>query len=112
MQSHCDNDRPSSSGRSQAIFTTYIATSGGKDRLSAASGTVAQSVQAILQEALDPLSYVLLRQVDQPGDMDQWESIGDFEDGTTPSGQAQRGRRAAKVQLQLTPLFRGQDHTQ
>ena len=40
MQSHCDNDRPSSSGRSQAIFTTWIATSGGKDRLAAASRIV------------------------------------------------------------------------
>jgi hypothetical protein len=97
MQSHCDNDRPSSSGRSQASFTTWIATSGGKDRLAAASGTIAQSVQAILQEALDPLSYMLFRQVDQPGDMDQREPVGDFEDGTTPSGQAQRGRRRAQV---------------
>jgi hypothetical protein len=40
VQSHWDKDRPSSSGRSQAIFTTYIATSGGKDRLAAASGAI------------------------------------------------------------------------
>jgi hypothetical protein len=51
---------------------------------------------------------VLFRQVDQPGDMDQRESVGDFQDGTTPSGQAQRRRRAAKVLLQLIPLFPGQ----
>jgi hypothetical protein len=41
MQSHCDSERPTSSGRSQAIFTTYIAKSGGKDRLAAASRTIA-----------------------------------------------------------------------
>ena len=35
VQSHCDNERPTSSGRSQAIFTTCTATSGGKDRLAA-----------------------------------------------------------------------------
>jgi hypothetical protein len=42
VQSHCDNDRPTSSGRSQAIFTTCIATSGGKDRLTATPGTIVQ----------------------------------------------------------------------
>src|SRR3954464_3720236 len=104
MQSHCDNDRPSSSGRSQAIFTTWIATSGGKDRLSAAPGTIAQPLQAILQEALDPLPHVLLRQVDQTGDVGQWQALGDLEDGAAPSSQAQRGRRGAEVLLQLTPL--------
>src|SRR5512142_3239258 len=65
-QSHCDNDRPRSSGRSQAIFTTCIATSAGEGRLAALAGAVAQPFQAILQELRDPLPHVLLRHVDQP----------------------------------------------
>jgi hypothetical protein len=112
MPSHCDNDRPCSSGRSQAIFTTCIATAGGKDRLAAAPRTIVESLQALLEEALDPLSDVLLRQADPAGDMDQRESLGDFEDGATPSGQTERGRRAAQQLLELTPLFGGQDDTQ
>jgi hypothetical protein len=86
MQSHCDKDRPTSSGRSQAIFTTWIATSGGKDRLAAASGTIAQPLQAIVQEPLDPLPNVLLRQVDQPGDFDERQTVCYTEDRPTPPG--------------------------
>ena len=73
VQSHCDNERPSSSGRSQAILTTYIATSGGKDRLAAASGAIVQAVEATLEEPLDPLADMLLGQADQPGHGDQGE---------------------------------------
>jgi hypothetical protein len=111
-QSHCDHDRPASSGRSQAIFTTCLATSGGKDRLAAATGAIAQPVETIRQEPLDPRAYVLLGQVHQPGDLDQGESVGDPQDRPTPPGEAQGGGRAAEVLLQLIAFLGGQDHMQ
>ena len=96
-----------SSGRSQAILTTSIATSGGKDRLAAASGTIVQAVEAALQEPLDPLADVLLGQVDPAGYGDRGRSLGDCEDGPASPGQAQGGRRAAKVLQELIVFLRG-----
>ena len=96
VQSHCDNDRPTSSGRSQAIFTTWIATSGGNDRLAAASGTIVPPVEPTLQEPLDPLAHVLFGQVHPPGDLDQRQSVGDPQDRATAPSQAQRGGGAAR----------------
>jgi hypothetical protein len=52
-------------------LTTYIATSGGKDRLAAAPGAIVQVGDAALEEALDPLADMLLGQADQPGHGDQ-----------------------------------------
>src|SRR5947209_17310120 len=57
-QSHSDSDRPRSSGRSQAILTRCNATSGGKDRLAAGSGPVAEAAQAVGSEAFGPLADV------------------------------------------------------
>src|SRR5262249_61078555 len=65
VQSHCDNERPSSSGRSQAILTTYIATSGGKDRLAAAPGAIGEAGGAAVEEPLGPLADSLLGPPDQ-----------------------------------------------
>src|SRR3954469_15008737 len=88
VQSHCDKERLSSSGRSQAILTTYIATSGGKDRLAAAAGAIVQAGEAIVEEPLDPLADMLLGQADQPGHGDQGGAFGDLEDGPTSPGQS------------------------
>src|SRR5262249_23988472 len=54
-QSQSDSDRPRSSGRSQAILTRCSATSGGKDRLAAGSGPVAEAGQPEEPEAFGPL---------------------------------------------------------
>src|SRR3982750_990096 len=96
VQSHCDSERPSSSGRSQAILTTYIATSGGKDRLAAATGTIVQAGDAAPEEPPDPLAHMLLGQADQPSHLDQRGPLGDLEDRPASPGQAQRGRGAAE----------------
>ena len=47
---------------------------------------------ATLQEALDPLRSVLLRQIDQASDCDQWEPVGDLQDHTTSPSQAEPSR--------------------
>src|SRR5829696_2778557 len=112
VQSHCDNDRPASSGRSQTIFTACIATSGGKDRLAAAAGSVVQAVETVLQEPLDPLADVPLGQAGQPGDLDQREPVGDTQDRPASPGQAQGGSRAAETLFQSAPLFGVQDDAQ
>jgi hypothetical protein len=75
-----------------------------QDRLAAAAGTITQPRQAILQEPLDPLPHVLLRQVDQPRDLDQRQPVGDREDRATPSGQAQRGVHEPKTLFQFGPF--------
>src|SRR5215470_12266736 len=101
MQSHCDSERPRSSGRSQAILTTYSATSGGKGRLAAAPGAIVQAGEATVEEALHPLADMLLGQADQSG------PLGDFEDGPAPPGQAQGGRGAAEGPEELLMFSRG-----
>jgi hypothetical protein len=65
-----------------------MAISGGKDRLAAASRTIAQPFESIVQKPLDPLPHVLLRQVDEAGDLDQRNPVGDLQDRTIPPGQA------------------------
>src|SRR6516165_4947638 len=107
VQSHWDNERPSSSGRSQAILTTYIATSGGKDRLAAAPGAIGEAGDAAVEEPLDPLADVLLGQADQAGHLDQRGALGDLEDRPTTPGQSQRGRGAAERLQELVVLLRG-----
>jgi hypothetical protein len=107
VQSHCDRERLSSSGRSQAILTTYIATSGGKGRLAAAPGAIVQAGQAALEEPLDPLADMLLGQADQPGHGDQGCALGDFEDGPASPRQSQGGRRAAQGLQELIVFFQG-----
>src|SRR5262249_20624845 len=91
VQSHCDRERLSSSGRSQTILTTSIATSGGNDRLAAAPGAILQAGQAAVEEPLDPLADMLLGQADQVSHDDQGSALGDFADGPASPGQAQRG---------------------
>jgi hypothetical protein len=54
--SHCDTERPTTSGRSQASLTTYNATTGGKNRPSAGSFFVRQSLEALRHEAQGPFS--------------------------------------------------------
>jgi hypothetical protein len=86
-------------------LTTYIATSGGKDRLAAAPGAIVQAGEAALEEPLDPLADMLLGQADQTGDGDQGGPLGDFEDGPAPPGQPQGGRRATEVFQELIVFF-------
>jgi hypothetical protein len=54
--SHGAKERPTTSGRSQASFTTDNATTGGKTRLSAGSFLVRQSLEALRHEAPGPCS--------------------------------------------------------
>jgi hypothetical protein len=64
-----------------------------------------QSVEAIFQEPLDPLPYVLLGQVDQAGDFDEWEPVSHFKDRAPSPCQAQRGRGGSQALFQMTPFF-------
>jgi hypothetical protein len=77
-------------------LTTYIAISGGKDRLAAASRAIVQAGHAALEESLNPLAHMLLGQTHEAGNDDKWGPFGNFDNGPTSSGQAQGRRRAAK----------------
>jgi hypothetical protein len=87
-------------------LTTYIATSGGKDRLAAATGAIVQAGEAIVEEALDPLADMLLGQADQSGHGDQGGTLGDFEDGPAAPSQSQGSRGAAEGFQELIVLLR------
>jgi hypothetical protein len=87
-------------------LTTYIATSGGKDRLAAAPGAIGEAGDAAVEEPLDPLADMLLGQADQASHGDQGGALGDFEDGPASPGQAQGGRRAAEGLQELIVLLR------
>lgn len=56
VQSHCESDRPTSRGNSQASLTMWIAISGGKSGLASAPALVAKTVEPFLDESRDPLS--------------------------------------------------------
>src|SRR4051795_7066448 len=86
-QSQVDSERPRSSGRSQAILTRWRATSGGKDRLAAGSGLVAEAGQSLGPESLGPLAGVADADAASPGGLH--EGVAPFEQGqeTSPPGQ-------------------------
>jgi hypothetical protein len=88
-------------------LTTYIATSGGKDRLAAAPGAILEAGDAAVKEPLDPLAHVLLSQADQTGHLDQRGALGDLEDGSIAPSRSQRGRGAAERLQELIMLLRG-----
>src|SRR5262245_19826091 len=89
VQSHWDKDRPRSSGRAQAILTTYIATAGGTARPSAGPRAGMPGGAAAVEQVLDPLADMLLAQADRPGHGDPGSPLGDFQDGPAAPGQSQ-----------------------
>ena len=54
--SHCDRERPTTSGRSQASLITYNATTGGKNRPSAGAFFVGQTLDARRDKAQRPFA--------------------------------------------------------
>lgn len=89
-----------------------MATSGGKDRLSAASEAITQSLETILQEPPHPFPDMFLREDDQPGHRDQGLTTGEREDRATSPTHNPRSVLEPKVLFQLGPFERGQDHVQ
>jgi hypothetical protein len=65
-----------------------------------------QAGEAAVEEPLDPLADMLLGQADQAGHGDQGGALGDFEDGPASPGQAQGGRRGAKILQELIVFLR------
>src|SRR5512144_229668 len=108
-QSHCDNDRPLRSGRSQAILTACRATEGGKGGLPPASRPIVQALQASGEEALDPLADMLLSQADASRGPDQGSPVGDGQDRLAATGQSQGGGCAAEPVFEETTLLGGKD---
>src|ERR1700741_2716431 len=76
-QSHCDSERPSLSGRSQAILTRYNATEGGKDRLTAPASLIVQTIDAPSQKTVDPLAGIANGQPSDIGRVFQGPPIGE-----------------------------------
>src|SRR5512142_1010677 len=86
-QSQVDNERPRSSGRSQAILTRCSATWGGKDRLAAGSGLVAEAGQAVEAVSLGPLADMSDAQAAHRGGVLQGPALFEQEQGAAPARQ-------------------------
>src|SRR5262249_6617658 len=87
-QSHSDSDRPRSSGRAQAILTRCSATSGGKDRLAAGSGPVAEADQAVEPEAFGPLADVPHAEAAPLGGVLQGQAAFEQQEDAAAAGQS------------------------
>src|SRR5215472_5177269 len=92
-QSQKLSDRPCSSGRSQAILTRWSATSGGKDRLAAGSGLVAQAHQSLVKVAPGPFADMAHAQAASLGGLLQGLASLEQQQEAAAPGQASGGVR-------------------
>src|SRR3954470_14873647 len=107
-QSQKDSDRPRSSGRSQAILTRCSATSGGKDRLAAGSGSVAEAGQAMESEAGGPLADVAHAHPAPLGVALQGQATREQKEDAPAAGQAGGAGGGALPAFDLRAVGRGQ----
>src|ERR1700722_13781164 len=107
-QSHCDKERPSLSGRSQAILTTWRATSGGKDGLAPGSWSIRQASYPLVEEAPHPLAGVTDSHADEARCVGQAALLVQHQEQTgSPHGSCLEGGRSLPM-FQLGALFGSQ----
>src|SRR5262249_35831051 len=109
-QSHCDSDRPSLSGRSQAILTSCSATEGGKDRLPSSACLIVQTIDAQSQKTADPPAGIAHGQTCDAGSVFQGPPIGEQQQNACSPCQANRYRRRTLPTLQVGSLGWGKLH--
>src|SRR5262249_36593212 len=111
-QSHCASDRPWLSGRSQAILTRCNATSGGKGRLAAGSGLVAEAGQAVAPEPFGPLADVARAHPAPLGGVLQGQGPFEQQEDAAPAGQAGGAFGGALPALDFRSVGGGRDDGQ
>src|SRR5262245_26213498 len=107
-QSQKLSDRPCSSGRSQAILTRWSATSGGKDRLAAGSGLVAQARQSLVTVSLGPFADVARAQAAGRGGLLQGPALLEQQEEAPAPGQSGGSLRRPQPVLDRGPVGGGQ----
>ena len=107
-QSHCESERPTVSGNSQASFTMWIATSGGKAGLASAARQVVESLDACFQIASTPIANMFVGHPDAFHGFAKREPIGDTEDRSGSFLQTGlNGSRPSQL-FEFVPLLNGQ----
>src|SRR5262245_18092457 len=107
-QSHCDSERPSLSGRAQAILTRWSATAGGKDGLAPTPGLVLEAAQALGELSFGPVARVAERESDGACGRREGLALVPQKQQSAPACQPlSKGGRAAPV-LQFL-LFAGEE---
>src|SRR5512138_123221 len=106
-QSHCDSERPSLSGNSQAILTAWSATAGGKNRRATGTGGIRQALKTMLLKASPPFtddSALILHLTGRSGDR---TPFGQQQDKPRPVDQPSGRRGAAQDGFQFALLLEG-----
>jgi hypothetical protein len=108
--SHWDKLRPLSSGRSQASFTRWIATSGGKKRLPAPPGLVVQPRHPLAVVSLHPFVDKQTGQTHGTTDTRDGLPFRPQKNDPRPLGQPSLDRGRPLQSLQDRPVFRRKFH--
>jgi hypothetical protein len=106
-QSHCDSERPSLSGNSQAILTAWRATAGGKNRRATGAGSIQQPLKPMLLKASPPLPDHPALILHLPGRGGDRMPFGQQQDNPSPVNQPSGRRSAAPDGFQLQLLLEG-----
>src|SRR5687768_16067333 len=112
-QSHCDRDRPRWSGRSLAIVTRCIATSGVKKRFPATAGFIVQPSDAVFAKPLGPFVDKATADVHRAGNVGNRGTIGQHEDDPAAFGQSGSNGSRTLPRRENLSLVRGEvnNHT-
>ena len=108
VQSHWLSERPTRSGSSQASRTVCSATSGGKERPPTGPWPIAQAVQPLGPEAVQPVAYDVALDAHLRADVAQRHPSSGQQHDPRPPRQAGLDRRAAGKPDQRGPGVRSQ----
>lgn len=112
VQSHCERDLPADWGLSQAIFTRWIATSGGEKRGSAPARFVIETMEPLFPKPFGPLVDGATGHPDGLSDPGDGCSIREHEDDPGPSCLTMIDGCGSLPLLKGLPLFRGEKYCQ
>lgn len=112
LQSHCERDLPATAGRSQAIFTRWIATSGGEKRLFASPGFVVKTKEPLFLEPAGPLVNGSSGNPDSSRDSGHRNPIGQHEYDSGSSCLTITDGGGSKPGFKLLTLFGGEENSQ
>lgn len=105
-QSHWERDLPASSGRSQAIFTRCIATSGGEKRPPSPAWLIGEPTEPFLLETLGPFVDESSTDANPPRDLGDGNTLGEQENDSPSFGQTCTNSRRALPGFKSLPFFR------
>jgi hypothetical protein len=110
VPSHWERDRPRVSGRSQAIFTRWTATSGGKHRLSAPARLIGKPRPALIEKALEPFADDPSPNPQAPANLRESQALGPQQDNARALSQTGLNRRGTLPVCKLCSFSWAKEH--